>query len=65
MAAAGHRFHMLTLGHLVGELVRRVTGMALKEFVRQEITEPLDADFQIGARREDNHRTGASPPPMS
>src|SRR6478609_5952286 len=46
-------YHMLNLGHLVGEIVRRITGMTLKEFVRQEIAEPLDADFQIGARPDD------------
>lgn len=49
-------YHALTHGHLIGEVLRRVTGQTLKEFVRKEISGPLDADFQIGARPEDHHR---------
>ena len=48
-------YHSQTMGHLVGEVVRRVSGKTLKEFVRTEIAEPLGADFQIGARPEDDH----------
>lgn len=44
------------MGHLVGEVVRRVSGKTLKEFVRTEIAEPLGADFQIGALPQDDHR---------
>jgi len=42
-------YHALTYGHLIGEVVRRVTGSPLKDFVRDEIAGPLGADFQIGA----------------
>jgi CubicO group peptidase (beta-lactamase class C family) len=49
-------YHALTHGHLIGEVLRRVTGKSLKEFVRDEIAAPLGADFQIGARPEDHHR---------
>jgi CubicO group peptidase (beta-lactamase class C family) len=42
-------YHALTHGHLIGEVVRRVTGKTLKQFVADEIAGPLDADFQIGA----------------
>ena len=49
-------YHALTYGHLIGEVLRRVTGKTLKEFVRDEIAGPLDADFQIGARTEDTGR---------
>lgn len=49
-------YHALTHGHLIGEVLRRVTGKTLKEFVRDEISRPLGADFQIGARPEDTHR---------
>ena len=51
-------YHALTFGHLIGELVRRTAGMSLKDFVRDEIARPLEADFQIGARRT---TTTASP----
>lgn len=59
-------YHMLNFGYLVGEMVRRITGTSLKEFVRQEIAEPLGADFQIGARPEDDARIAEllPPPPL-
>jgi CubicO group peptidase (beta-lactamase class C family) len=41
---------------LIGEVLRRVTGSTLKDFVRDEIAGPLDADFQIGAAVEDTAR---------
>lgn len=49
-------YHALTYGHLIGEVVRRVTGSPLKDFVRDEIAGPLGADFQIGAAPEDADR---------
>jgi CubicO group peptidase (beta-lactamase class C family) len=49
-------YHALTYGHLIGEVVRRVTGSPLKEFVRDQIAEPLGADFQIGACPDDSGR---------
>lgn len=59
-------YHALTSGHLIGEIVRRITGMTLKGFVRKEIAEPLDADIQIGARPEDDRRIAEliPPPPL-
>lgn len=35
-------------GHLIGEIVRRITDLKLGAFFDQEIAEPLRADFQIG-----------------
>jgi CubicO group peptidase (beta-lactamase class C family) len=49
-------YHALTHGHLIGEVLRRVTGSTLKQFVADEIAGPLGADFQIGARPEDAGR---------
>ncbi|OKL63618.1 hypothetical protein UA08_01010 [Talaromyces atroroseus] len=40
-------------GHLVGELVRRITGKLLSQFIAEEITTPLGADFQIGLPEEE------------
>ncbi|MGH3524435.1 MAG: serine hydrolase domain-containing protein, partial [Mycobacterium sp.] len=56
-------YHAVTLGHLVGEMVRRITGKTLKAFVRDEIAEPLGADFQIGALRKDDARIAELVPP--
>jgi CubicO group peptidase (beta-lactamase class C family) len=46
-------YHVLNYGHLVGELVYRLTGLPLRDFVHQHIVRPLGADFQIGLRTAD------------
>jgi len=58
-------YHANSMGHLVGEVVRRVSGKTLKEFVRTEIAEPLGADFQIGALPRDDHRVAEIIPPVA
>jgi CubicO group peptidase (beta-lactamase class C family) len=59
-------YHLLNYGHLVGEIVRRITGRMLKDFVREEIAGPLGADIQIGARVQDGQRIAEviPPPPL-
>ncbi|MBJ8347546.1 serine hydrolase [Antrihabitans sp. YC2-6] len=59
-------YHAQNMGHLVGEVIRRVTGKHLKEFVATEIAGPLGADFQIGAREADWPRIAdvVPPPPL-
>ena len=59
-------YHVLNYGHLVGEVIRRITGKTLKEFVREQVAGPLEADIQIGARAEDYPRIAEliSPPPL-
>ena len=59
-------YHAINYGHLIGEIIRRITGKPLKNFVREEIAEPLDADIQIGARDEDADRVAelVPPPPL-
>ena len=39
-------YHALTFGHLLGGLVEHVTGKRYDEFVAEEITGPLGADFR-------------------
>ncbi|MFF8268181.1 serine hydrolase domain-containing protein [Streptomyces sp. NPDC016562] len=46
-------YHVQTQGQLIGELVRRVSGLTLTEFVDSEIARPAQADVQIGARQAD------------
>ncbi|MFW9822188.1 MAG: serine hydrolase domain-containing protein [Candidatus Thorarchaeota archaeon] len=41
-------YHAFTHGHLLGELVRRVTGKTLGIFFKEEVAEPLNIDFHIG-----------------
>jgi CubicO group peptidase (beta-lactamase class C family) len=59
-------YHALNYGHLVGEVVRRVSGKTLKRFVAEEIAGPLGADFQIGAAEADWGRIAdvVPPPPL-
>jgi CubicO group peptidase (beta-lactamase class C family) len=59
-------YHALNYGHLVGELVRRISGKPLKQFVAEEIAGPLGADFQIGAADSDWDRISPviPPPPL-
>ncbi|EFQ26168.1 beta-lactamase [Colletotrichum graminicola] len=56
-------YHTWTYGYLIGELVRRKTGLTLREFVAQKIAAPLNADFQIGAKEEDWPRIAELVPP--
>lgn len=49
-------YHMLNQGHLVGEVIRRVTGRGLKQFFAEEVAGPLGADFSIGVSAENEHR---------
>ncbi|GAH04763.1 unnamed protein product, partial [marine sediment metagenome] len=49
-------YHMITHGYLLGELVRRVTGKSLGTFFREELAEPLGADFYIGLLEEHDNR---------
>lgn len=43
-----HGYHALTLGWLIGELVRRVSGRSLGRFFREEVAGPLGLEFWIG-----------------
>jgi CubicO group peptidase (beta-lactamase class C family) len=50
-------YHAVTFGFIVGEIVRRVSGLGIKEFVRQEVAEPLALDgCYIGLPREEFER---------
>src|SRR5580700_278885 len=59
-------YHALNFGHLIGEMLRRITGTSLKQFVAEEIAAPLGADFQIGAAETDWGRIApvVPPPPL-
>ncbi|MCZ6656531.1 MAG: serine hydrolase [Gammaproteobacteria bacterium] len=58
-------YHALTQGHLIGEVVRRITGRSIGQFFKEEIAEPLGADFHIGTGPEHYHRIGELVPPDS
>jgi CubicO group peptidase (beta-lactamase class C family) len=56
-------YHSLTFGHLLGEVLRRITGKTMGTFFREEVAEPLGADFHIGLSEEHDHRVGELIPP--
>ncbi|EXJ64527.1 beta-lactamase [Cladophialophora yegresii CBS 114405] len=56
-------YHAVTMGHLLGEVLRRATGKTMKQFVADEISGPLGADFQVGALEEDWPRVSPVLPP--
>jgi CubicO group peptidase (beta-lactamase class C family) len=43
-----HGYHALSFGFLVGEVVRRISGMSLGNYFREQFAEPLGLDFHIG-----------------
>ena len=45
---SAHGYHAITMGYLVGEVVRRVSGRSLGTFFREEIAAPLGLDFWVG-----------------
>ena len=51
-----HGYSALTFGHLIGEIVRRITGRTIGTFFRDEIAEPLGLDFWIGLPEEHEPR---------
>ena len=58
-------YHAITQGYLVGEVVRRITGKSLGTVFREEIAEPLDADFHIGLAAEHDRRVADLIPPKA
>ena len=48
-------YHMVNFGWTVGELVRRVSGKKLGQFFRDEVADPLGADFWIGIPEDFDH----------
>jgi CubicO group peptidase (beta-lactamase class C family) len=57
-------YHMLNYGHLIGEVIRRITGQRLGEFFAAHIAGPLGADFHIGLPPSEFHRvTNVVAPP--
>src|SRR6516165_7799087 len=58
-------YHMLNYGHLIGEVIRRITGQRLGEFFAAHVAGPLGADFHIGLPPSEFHRVANVVPPPS
>src|SRR5258708_27754256 len=65
-------YHGNTQGYLIGEVIRRITGRSIGRFFREELAEPLGADFYIGLPASEDARVAelispvikGPPPPM-
>jgi CubicO group peptidase (beta-lactamase class C family) len=49
-------YHAMTQGFLIGEVVRRITGKSMGTWFRENVAEPVGADFHIGVKPEDLDR---------
>jgi CubicO group peptidase (beta-lactamase class C family) len=58
-------YHAMTYGFLVGEVLRRVDGRTLGAFFRDEVAQPLGADFWIGLPASEDARVAELVPPSA
>jgi CubicO group peptidase (beta-lactamase class C family) len=49
-------YHAVSQGHLIGEVVRRITGTTIGTFFHEEVAKPLNADFWIGLPESEEPR---------
>jgi len=56
-------YHAISQGSLEWGIVKRVTGRSLGTFFREEVAEPLGADFHIGLPASEDHRVADLAPP--
>jgi CubicO group peptidase (beta-lactamase class C family) len=70
VAPSGHRvaYHAITAGYIFGEIIERVTGMSVREFLREAVGEPMGMRFfNYGLPEQDrplaaqNYATGFKP----
>ena len=56
-------YHALTQGTMQAEILQRVDGRTLGTFFREEVAEPLGADFHIGLPESEGPRVAEMDPP--
>lgn len=56
-------YHASSFGHLVAEVVRRVSGKSLGQFIASEIAGPLEADVYLGLQGPQMDRVATVYPP--
>ncbi len=59
-------YHLVSQGYLIGEVVRRITGVSIGTWFASEVAGPLGADFFIGLPESEEPRVSIviPPPPM-
>lgn len=61
---AGHFYHAMTFGWIVGEVIRRVTGQTPGRFFRLELAEPLGLRTWIGLPESEREDIAWTEPPL-
>jgi len=49
-------YHGVAFSFLLGELIRRTSGLPLDRFLKEQVSDRIDADFDYYLRDEDRHR---------
>ncbi len=49
-------YHLLSYGHLVGEVLKRIDGRPIDKFIKEEVTTPLGLDFHMPVAESDLSR---------
>jgi CubicO group peptidase (beta-lactamase class C family) len=57
-------YHATTFGFLIGEIIRRVSGLTPRDYIAQNLAAPLQLDVQVGAKEEDWPRIAVLTPPQ-
>lgn len=57
-------YHAITYGWLIGEVIRRISGMSPGAFLQKEISRPLGIDLFIGTSAAEDVRTAEMIPPQ-
>ena len=57
-------YHGNTQGYLISEVIQRITGRSIRKFFREELAEPLEADFYIGLAASKNAQVTELIPPV-
>jgi len=50
---SNHGYHTNTLGFLLGEPIRRITGRGINHYLQNHVAGPLGVDFHMGVREQD------------
>jgi len=60
----GHAYHAITIGWLVGEVIRRITGLTPGTYFRQALGDPLKLDTWIGLPESARGQVAFMEPPL-
>ncbi len=58
-------YHGWTVGYLAGEIIRRVSGKSIGEFLKTEIAAPLEADIHIGLPKDKHNEVATLYKPIT